>query len=57
MEAVMAEHALIAAAVLGGDDAAAEAALRHHFSATFSRIPAVRARYPDYFAPDESLTS
>jgi DNA-binding GntR family transcriptional regulator len=57
MEAVMAEHGLIAAAILGGDDAAAEAALRHHFSATFSRIPAVRARYPDYFAPDESLTT
>jgi hypothetical protein len=28
-----------------------EAALRQHFSATFSRIPTVRAQFPDYFTP------
>ncbi|MDB5370835.1 MAG: transcriptional regulatory protein [Roseomonas sp.] len=51
MEMVVEEHGCIAAAILAGDAAGAEAALRRHFSATFSRIPAVRARYPDYFAP------
>jgi DNA-binding GntR family transcriptional regulator len=52
MEMVLVEHRRIAAAILAGDGRAAEAALRQHFSATFSRIPAVRAEYPDYFAPD-----
>ncbi|MBO1076728.1 GntR family transcriptional regulator [Roseomonas marmotae] len=51
MEAVVEEHGRIAEAILARDTAATEAALRQHFSATFSRIPAVLARYPDYFAP------
>jgi len=50
MEAVVAEHARIAAAIAEGDVAAAEQALRQHFSGTFSRIPQVREQYPDYFA-------
>jgi DNA-binding GntR family transcriptional regulator len=51
METVLAEHTRIAETILSGDGAAVEAALRQHFSATFSRIPAVRAQFPDYFTP------
>jgi DNA-binding GntR family transcriptional regulator len=51
METVLSEHRDIARAILAGDARAVEAALRQHFSATFARIPAVRAAYPDYFAP------
>lgn len=50
MEAVVAEHGRIAEAIQAGDAAAAEQALRQHFSGTFSRIPEVRAQHPDYFA-------
>jgi DNA-binding GntR family transcriptional regulator len=51
MDTVLAEHTAIADAILARDPQAAEKALRQHFSATFSRIPAVRAQYPDYFTP------
>ena len=51
MQAVVAEHAAIAAAIVAGDPPLAEAALRQNFSATFSRLPQVRAQHPDWFAP------
>ncbi len=50
MEAVVAEHAQISEAIQAGDAKAAEAALRLHFSGTFSRIPQVREQHPGYFA-------
>jgi DNA-binding GntR family transcriptional regulator len=50
MQAVVAEHAEIARAIAAGDTVAAEAALRQNFAATLSRIPAVRAQHPDWFA-------
>ncbi|MBO1081509.1 GntR family transcriptional regulator [Roseomonas sp. 573] len=50
MQAVVGEHAEIARAIAAGDAPAAEAALRQNFSATLTRIPAVRAQHPDWFA-------
>ena len=50
-DAVVQEHADIAAAIAQGDPARAEAAVRKHLGDTLSQLTALRARYPDFLVP------
>lgn len=50
---VRADHEALARAVAAGDAAAAEATIRAHLSGTVGRARELRARHPDYFAPED----
>lgn len=46
---LVADHRRIADAILAGDEAAAEQAVRDHFARVFSQIDTIRARHPHVF--------
>lgn len=48
------QHRAIVAGVAAGDAAAAEAALAEHFGELDKSLPALEAKFPDLFDPDEA---
>ena len=54
MKTVMDQHQAILAAVEGGDDRAAEEAMRVHLSEILVSLPKIAARWPDLFEPSEA---
>lgn len=52
IEAILAAHETILAAIEAADGEAAAAAMRGHLSGTLSIIDDIRARYPDYLTED-----